>query len=293
MRVARPNICTTPMPLVRRPRRRSLPGANPVHVAPIALGLVLAVGFLLPAAARAWTTNLAQLDDGTCGRNLQIGADKTASSSATPTFWLQGDGGLSSYEIFVDGLDIGRFNSDGLANVCITTATPLNDGPHTLTGVELAPHATFVVTPFAFSVDTVPPLPPTPPVVSSYSDSGVLGDGITKYNRPNFTGTADALVSVQLYNNGVTGVGGAKADVTGFWSATTTTLADGFYSISAIALDGAGNKSPPSRAIGLTIDTAPPATPAAPTLDPASDTPPTGDNTTTQARPVVTGTVAA
>src|SRR5687767_8513260 len=56
----------------------------------------IAVGAVLAGGASAWTTNLVQLDNGNCGRNLQIGSDKKASSSATPSFWLQGDGGLSS-----------------------------------------------------------------------------------------------------------------------------------------------------------------------------------------------------
>src|SRR4051794_35141989 len=62
----------------------------------VAIGCVLAVASVLAgSASSAWTTNLVQLDNGTCGQNLQIGSDKTVSSSATPSFWLMGDGGLS------------------------------------------------------------------------------------------------------------------------------------------------------------------------------------------------------
>ena len=118
------------------------------------------------SAALLRTTNVAQLDDGTCGRNLQLGSDKTASSSATPQFLLWGDGGLSQYAMFIDGAPIGTFNSDGFANVCVFTSVPLADGPHLLTGNELRPNSTFTVVPFNFSVDTVPPVTYALPALS-------------------------------------------------------------------------------------------------------------------------------
>src|SRR5689334_20012762 len=102
---------------------------------------LLAVAFLclatlLPGAASA-TTNQVQLDNGTCGTNLQVGSDHTASSSATPTFVLQGDGGAAYYEIFIDGVDLGMFGPGG--NVCIRLTTRLSEGSHVLTGNELWP----------------------------------------------------------------------------------------------------------------------------------------------------------
>ena len=61
------------------------------------------VALSLPGAVgAAWTTNKVELDPGQCGQMLQIGSDPTASSSATPSFYLQGDGGLSSYAMSLD-----------------------------------------------------------------------------------------------------------------------------------------------------------------------------------------------
>src|SRR5690348_4502493 len=170
---------------------------------------VMAVALLTAGASLARTTNVANLDDGTCGRNLQVGSDKAAAGTATPTFLLWGDGGLSKYDIFIDGTKIGTFMSDGFANVCIPTTVPIPDGPHVLTGNELQPHSTFTVTPFNFSVDTVPPAQPSPPVISSFSDSGLQGDHVTQFRNVNFTGTSDPNVAIQLYN-GVTVIGGAR-----------------------------------------------------------------------------------
>ena len=198
-------------------------------VVPLLVGAVLALAFVFAGSALAWTTNLVQLDNGTCGRNLQLGSDTTASASSTPTFWLMGDGGLSSYAAFVDGVSIGTFNSDGSGNVCIVDTTPLATASHVLTANELAPRPSMTVAPFNFSVDTVPPPPPSTPVISSYSDSGVLGDGITMYRAVNLTGSSDPSMTIQLLNNGVTVTGGAKANPVGAWSATTSTLADGTY----------------------------------------------------------------
>jgi fibronectin type 3 domain-containing protein len=235
----------------------------------VSLLAVTLASLALVSASQARTTNVANLDDGTCGRNLQVGSDKTASASATPTFLLWGDGGLSRYDAFIDGAYIGTFNSDGWANVCITTAVPLADGPHVLTANELQPHSTYKATPFNFSVDTVVPAQPSAPVISSYSDSGAPGDHVTMYRNVNFTGSSDPNVSIQLYN-GVTVIGGAKADTTGHWSATTSTLVDKTYTVTAAAFDSAGNRSALSGSFALTVDGTAPTGPIASPTDGAT-----------------------
>src|SRR6266542_3387272 len=162
----------------RSSRHRRLLSAPPRFGVVLALALV---GLVWVGSSWGALTNTAQLDNGMCGRNLQLGSDKTASSSATPSFLLAGDGGLSSYQAFVDGAPVGVFYSDGYAN-------------------ELLPHPTYTITPFSFSVDTVPPAQPSTPVISGYSDSGLLGDHITMYRNVTFSGFADPNVSIQLYN---------------------------------------------------------------------------------------------
>ena len=220
----------------------------------VALVLFTSLAFVFAHASQAATLNTAQLDNGTCGRNLQLGSDKTSSSSATPSFVIAGDGGLSRYQAFVDGASIGIFASDGFANVCVYDTIPLADGPHVLTANELQPHAGLTVTPFNFSVDTVPPEQPSTPVISGFSDSGLVGDHITRFTNTNFSGFSDPNVAIQLYN-GQALLGGAKASATGIWSATAGGLADGNYIVTAIALDQAGNKSSLSIVCPLTVDT--------------------------------------
>ena len=120
------------------------------------VGLAVAVvltALSLTGSASAWTLNAVVLDNGQCYRNLQIGSDKTASSSATPSFLLSGDGWAAQYQMFVDGASIGTFPADSNGNVCILTPVPLAEGPHTLSGNELTPRVLTVI-PFAFTVDS-------------------------------------------------------------------------------------------------------------------------------------------
>jgi hypothetical protein len=229
---------------------------------------------LFPAAlGAAPEANTAELDPGACGQILQIGSDPAASSSPTPSFLLRGDGGLSSYVVSIDEKEIGTFDSTNGAIVCVQTTTPLADGPHVLTGVEIKPHPGDLVTPLRFSVDTVPPAPPTRPVISAYTDSGVAGDGVTSHARVNFTGTARPGEPVHVYRNGITVIGGAITEPDGRWSVTSVTLTDGTWSIAAVTLDSAGNRSSFSGGTMLTVDRTPPAVPGAPVLDAADGGP--------------------
>src|SRR5262245_54156254 len=85
--------------LPQRSRRRGL-----LRLAPVLFALAFVLGALLPGSASAgWVLNGVQLDNGTCGHNLQIGSDKTMSSSATPWFLLYADGGAAIYDVFIDG----------------------------------------------------------------------------------------------------------------------------------------------------------------------------------------------
>ena len=228
----------------------------------IATFLVLAAVMLgIPTTGSAWVLNQVQLDDGTCGHNLQIGSDVTASSSATPSFLLFGDGSKASYAVKIDGASIGTFSSDMFANVCIQDTTTLAQGAHTLTASELAPTPSNSVTPFKFSVDTVAPSPPSMPALASYSDSGVVGDNLTKFNNPALVGTAPLGASVIAYDAGAPGVGGAIVDSTGHWTIRTIPLANGTHPISVRAEDEAGNLSSATGALQLRVDTTPPSVP--------------------------------
>ena len=207
---------------------------------------------LLAGCIPAAPLNTAQLDDGKCGHNLQLGSDKNASSSNKPWFALVGDGGSASYSITVDGRGVGTFNSDVYGKVCINVTTALSDGTHTLAGKELRPNAVYDVAPYTFTVDTVPPPAPSKPVLDPVSDTAPTGDNATTKTQVRLDGTSGAYMPIQVYD-GLKVIGGAGADGSGRWSVTTLTLARGTHSVAAITTDTAGNKSAASPVLSLSI----------------------------------------
>jgi hypothetical protein len=133
-----------------------------------------------------------------------------------------------------------------------------------------------------------PSAPPTP-TVSSGSDSGTLGDGITSDTTPTLTGTAAANAVVKLYDtNGTTLLGTTTADGSGDWSITSSTLSEGSHTLKVTQTDGGSLTSPLSTGLTLTIDT----TVVAPTtlaLDAGSDSGTLGDGISNASMPVITG----
>jgi methionine-rich copper-binding protein CopC len=113
----------------------------------------------------------------------------------------------------------------------------------------------------AYVLDTTVPSAPSAPDLDILSDAGNSSDdNITSDTTPTFTGTAEAGATVTLYD-GATVIGSAVA-TGGTWSITSTTLAQGTHSITAIATDRAGNQSPASSALAVEINTQAPATEA-------------------------------
>jgi large repetitive protein len=272
-----------PLNVVRGGSRRASAFLLPAAV------LITLAGVLFPTRpATAATPNTVVLDNGTCGHDLQLGSDPTASSSATPTFLLYADGGAASYSVAIDGTAIGTFHGNDYGNACITDTLVLSNGPHVLTADELAPNPGNPVTPFSFSVDTVPPSTPSEPYLDPSTDSGVKGDDITNVTNPRLDGTSDPNVSIDIYD-GTELVGGGLADSSGDWEVTVITLANGVHSLTANAMNDAGDLSALSPALLLTIDTTPPPAPPTPTLDPSSQIPPGDGDTTSVTTPTIDG----
>ncbi len=140
-------------------------------------------------------------------------------------------------------------------------------------------------------MDTTAPGAPGTPALSVGSNSGSTADRITSVFAPTITGSAEANSIVTLYD-GAANLGTVTANGSGAWSFSTPSLADGVHTLSAAALDLAGNTSAASAALTVTIDT----TAAAPTalaLAAASDTGLAGDNLTSATTPTITGRAEA
>jgi hypothetical protein len=110
--------------------------------------------------------------------------------------------------------------------------------------------------------------------LAAASDTGLLGDGITRFARPVFTGTAPARSSVVVYADGQL-IGVARATVRGAWSLATPTakpLTTGAHIITAqAALNRQASTATP---MWMAVDPTPPTASLA--YDPTFKATPTG-----------------
>ena len=107
----------------------------------------------------------------------------------------------------------------------------------------------------SFTADNTAPDAPSAPDLLSSSDVGYYDDdNITNNTTPTFSGRAEALSTVNLYD-GTTLLGTGTASAVGEWTIMTSSLSDGDYTITATATDLLGNVSGVSASLGITIDT--------------------------------------
>ncbi|MFL7889265.1 BapA/Bap/LapF family large adhesin [Enterobacter pseudoroggenkampii] len=213
---------------------------------------------------------------------------------------LQGTAPADAVITVYDGTTLlGTATLDGSGGWSFTPVTPLTDGPHSLTvhATDAAGNTT-ISSPFVLTVDTVAPATPDIPEITVNPDGTAtpLTPGeITRDTTPTLSGTGTAGDTVTIYGNGVK-IGDAVVDNTGNWSWTPPSpLPGGTYDITLTVtnMDGTGNESAPSQPVTITIDTDPPATPAAPIVTDSVTqiTGPVPDGgTTNDPRPVLSGT---
>jgi len=183
---------------------------------------------------------------------------------------------------------------DGVYSVA--PSSPLADGTYAVrardvdpSGNNSAPSAAFTLT-----ILTAAPAAPTAPNLLAADDSGAKGDGVTNVNQPRLTGTALPGVTIQLVNGAGVVVARTTAAGDGSYALQPANpLPDGLATLQSRAADAAGNVSPLSPPLTLTILTATPAAPAAPALSAADDTGRAGDGRTAVRRPHVVGAAPA
>ncbi|MFV0262383.1 MAG: BapA/Bap/LapF family large adhesin [Kluyvera sp.] len=146
-----------------------------------------------------------------------------------------------------------------------TPVTPLGDGVHTITATvtDAAGNVSAPSPEFVLGVDTRAPGPVTLFIATDNEapNVGTIVSGeATNDNTPIFSGKADPGVQVIIYD-GDREIARTTADLNGNWGLELTTpLADGSHSLSAVAVDGAGNTSAPTAAVEITVDTLAPNT---------------------------------
>jgi len=149
------------------------------------------------------------------------------------------------------------------ATLSVTSATTNGNAAILVSGiVDLAGNAAADVTATTDSstvtIDTVAPLASSTPQLNPLDDSGLSSsDAITSQTTAlTFSGTTEAGATVQLYDTSVT-AGLPVSAVSGSWSIDLS-LAAGTHNIMARVTDAAGNTSPGSIILPVTVDTAAP-----------------------------------
>ena len=118
----------------------------------------------------------------------------------------------------------------------------------------------------AFHV-TIDTSAPSAPSIASVSDdvspvTGTVADnGVTNDTTLTITGTAEAGSTVTIYDTDGTTVLGTGIATGGNYSITTSVLATGGHTLTAKAIDAAGNQGAASSAFHVTIDTSAPISP--------------------------------
>jgi hypothetical protein len=167
------------------------------------------------------------------------------SGSASATFAFGSADASASFEASLDGAAYAPATSP-------VTFTGLGEGAHTFAARAIDAAGNVDATPAAYTwtVDTV--VPATPPAPTTPAT-------ITSTTRPAVSGTAEAGSTVTIYVDGVA-VGTATADGAGRWSYTMAdALSEGAHGITITSRDAAGNTSPRSSALTITIDMTAPA----------------------------------
>ena len=179
--------------------------------------------------------------------------------------------------------------------------TSLGDGEHTVAIVDTDAAGNSSNASLTFTLDTTVP-PPTGLALATADDTfgpnGTDSDNLTK-NTSNLTisGNAEAGATLVLFDDvnhdGIIDAGETLGTTTVLGDGTFSldvSLAEGDHKIKAVQTDAAGNVSDPSDALGVTVDTTPPAVSITGYAD---DTAPTGDGKTTDTTLAISGNAAA
>ena len=179
--------------------------------------------------------------------------------------------------------------------------TSLGDGEHTVAIVDTDAAGNSSNASLTFTLDTTVP-PPTGLDLATADDTfgpnGTDSDNLTK-NTSNLTisGNAEAGATLVLFDDvnhdGIIDAGETLGTTTVLGDGTFSldvSLAEGDHKIKAVQTDAAGNVSDPSDALGVTVDTTPPAVSITGYAD---DTAPTGDGKTTDTTLAISGNAAA
>jgi hypothetical protein len=256
------------------------------NVSSLSVPLTITIDTTGPAAPTGLTLD-PSTDSGTVGDNLTNFSSPKIDGQAGPGNTVQlfdGTTALSPTAV-----------ADGSGHWSITPGAALSAGVHSLTatatdssGNTSTPSGVLALTIVSSAAA------PTGLKLDPSTDSGLVGDNLTNFSSPEIDGHAGAGDTVQLFDGSTALSPTAMADGSGNWSITLgAALSAGVHQLTATASDSAGNTSPPSAPLSLTIDTTPPAAPTNLALDASTDSGIVGDNLTNFTRPKIDGKAEA
>ena len=169
--------------------------------------------------------------------------------------------------LFDNGREIGRISVKNDGSWTFEPASPLANGPHTLTAqvVDAAGNSSPLSPGYGFTL-VAPGQPNAPTIEQVYDDQGsITGNiprgGATDDAQPLISGRAPANSTVTVTANGKV-IGTAQADASGNWQLTpSNALGNGTQTLNATSTNSAGNTSAPSADYTIVVDTLPPDTP--------------------------------
>jgi large repetitive protein len=192
-------------------------------------------------------------------------APGATTNDTTPTFTGEAEPG-STVAVFDGAAQIGTAIVAAGGDWSFTPATPLGDGPHSVTFVAIDAAGNESPTSAAFDFSVLATGPAAPVVDGATDDvapvqGAIPNGGTTNDTQPTFTGTTVPGSTVTVFD-GATQIGTAIVDPAGDWTFTPVApLDNGQHSLTFVPTDAAGNDGSASAPFVFTVDTTAPAAP--------------------------------
>jgi len=150
--------------------------------------------------------------------------------------------------VYLDGVEDGEASADGVGSWAFTFDA-LADASYAVTALarDDAGNVSVLSNALALTIDTVDP---NAPIITTTNPF------VTTDTTPSIAGTAEANAMIIVYLDGVASGAPVTSDGFGAWAFTFAELAVDTYSVTATATDAAGNVSPASAALTLTVNAA-------------------------------------
>nr|WP_244182842.1 Ig-like domain-containing protein [Pantoea wallisii] len=176
--------------------------------------------------------------------------------------------------------------SDGLWTF---TPTELADGTYVFNASYTDGAGTLIESnQVTITIDTVAPVTPADVGLTDADGNTIPSGETTNTNAPVLNGTGEVGNTVTI-SDGNTVLGSTTVGGDGNWSFTTPPLSEGNHSLTSTQTDAAGNVSPPSAPVVVTVDTVPPAVPGNLQLSDADGDALAAGSVTNVAQPVLSG----